>query len=579
MLLGNPANAIATLGSFTATSFALSNAGALSVTGAVSAASLTIAGTISDGGAGTTRLTSTGAIAETGRLIAGTLTGSAALDASFTGTNTIANVGTFAANGFILNDSTSLDITGAVAGGGSIAVQSKNLLSIDGSVAAADVWLTGNSIAINGNVAANLVTLTAAGTITGFGSLTTPTLTGTAGSADLAGANQIDTLAAFTAAHDFLMRDARALTVAGPLTAGGNVAIDVGVNTLTLPAGSAIAANSVALIGGNLTIDGSINAPSSVSLTSGSSIGIRGAITDGNLTTIAAGSIVETGTLNVGKLTGSAASASFIGAGNNVANLSGFITGGTLALASNGSIGVIGNNAGSGLTIAAFSTVSAQNNVAGGNIQLTAGGIITSGSNNAPRINLNAAGTVTVASGSFVSGQTPVPKGTITDAQVPGRGTPGLHVLAANFDQTGTTTIAVPVILTIDLTGAGVARFNNLQAPNSYLFLNLNAGSGGGQVNVANLHITYQTVNPAGGVFTGLVGGQGGQPAASVATIGWPNSNYRLNACAVGSVNCFVISQVGAPIASPLTDISIGPPSKDRDELDLILPNVADRDY
>jgi filamentous hemagglutinin len=123
-------NTVANLGNFVATSFSLADAIDLSVIGTVAggssatitdagnltivpgsavtanavglrAGNITIAGLVSDGGAGTTRLVANiGTISETGTLVAGTLTGSSAGTVALTGNNTVAALGASAASPF-----------------------------------------------------------------------------------------------------------------------------------------------------------------------------------------------------------------------------------------------------------------------------------------------------------------------------------------------------------------------------------------------------------------------------------------------------------------------------------------------
>ena len=260
---------------------------------------------VSDGGAGTTSLiANAGTIDETGTLIAGTLSGSAAAAATLTGTTTtinrVARIANFTASGFTLDDGSSLDVTGALAGGPSATLLDTGTLTIaaGATVTAAAIGLTAGNIAIPGLVTdggAGITSLVAnVGTIDETGTLVSGTLSGSAvGAASLTGAtpatNQVAALGNFKAAA-FTLNDGSPLVVAGTLSAAPSATI---------------------LDSGNLTVSGSIVSTHSVSLTA-ASIAIPGYLTDsfGTTTLIAnAGAINETGTLVVGTLSGSATGA------------------------------------------------------------------------------------------------------------------------------------------------------------------------------------------------------------------------------------------------------------------------------
>ena len=195
--LTGTANLVVTLGSFTAAGFSLADTRSLaitgpltggtsaaiingtpvSITGYVSASavslhgsSITISGTVTDGGAGTVSLVSGGTIGETGTLIAGTLTGSSGGATSLTGatpaTNQVAVLGEFPAAGFTLNDGESLVVSGIVSGGSGATIADLGSLTIGGTIGATAVSLTATGIAISGEVTdggAGTVGMTATG--------------------------------------------------------------------------------------------------------------------------------------------------------------------------------------------------------------------------------------------------------------------------------------------------------------------------------------------------------------------------------------------------------------------------------
>ena len=150
-LLG-ASNQIPTLGSFAASDFMLDDGPSLTVTGpliagksativdtgallvrgpiappsgtstiavGLTATTIDIPGSVSDGGAGTTKLVANaGSIAENGSVISGTLSGSATGAANFSsGSNQISTVSSFTASGLTLHNAADLAITGNVDGG------------------------------------------------------------------------------------------------------------------------------------------------------------------------------------------------------------------------------------------------------------------------------------------------------------------------------------------------------------------------------------------------------------------------------------------------------------------------------
>jgi hypothetical protein len=349
-------NTIGTLGSFAADGFTLNDTIPLTVTGSVTggpgakitdtglltvagtggvtanavtlnAGSIEIDGLVSDGGAGTTSLVAIGGtISEAGTLISGTLSGSASLSASLTGTNTVATLTAFTAQGFTLDDSVPLTVTGAVAGGPSVLISDPaQLLTVAGTggVAANAVALNAGSIAIDGLVsdggAGTTSLIATGGTISEPGTLISGTLSGSASlSAVLTGTNTVGTLAAFTA-QGFTLSDLAPLTIAGPV-AGGPDAIIADAAPLTVADTGSVTADLVSLTGTDLTITG---------LVSDGGAGTTTLVATGETDDfVILGTIDETGTLISGTLSGSATGgASLLGATpgtNQITNLGPF---------------------------------------------------------------------------------------------------------------------------------------------------------------------------------------------------------------------------------------------------------------
>jgi hypothetical protein len=58
-----------------------------------------------------------------------------------------------------------------------------------------------------------------------------------------------------------------------------------------------------------------------------------------------------------------------------------------------------------------------------------------------------------------------------------------------------------------------------------------------------------------------------------------PNISYRLNACALSSVNCILLSPVIVPVGSPIQTIDFSTPHRREADDDLLLPNVSEDDF
>ena len=288
----------------------------------LTAVTILIPGEVSDGGSGTTNLVATtGSIIETGTLIAGTLSGSAAAMAMFgtsTAANQIANVSSFNAGTFVMNDGVALNV-GSINGGAFASIDVAGSLTINTLVSASTIGLTATSINIPGLVNAGtsgpLSLIATTGSINETGTIIAGTLTGSAvTAANLAGfvngsvfANQVGTLGNFSAAG-FVLNTGTALTVAGLVNGGSNVAIDTSQS---------------------LSVTGSVLSTSLVSLT-GSAIAITGTalVSDGGsgTTDIVAtnGTIFENAALVAGTLNGSATGAASFSGSNTIASVGSF---------------------------------------------------------------------------------------------------------------------------------------------------------------------------------------------------------------------------------------------------------------
>ncbi len=307
------------------TSAAITSSGVLTVGGTLTATSVTlnaaniaIPGLVTDGGAGTVALiATTGTISEPGTLIAGTLSGRSFGATTLTGAtatgNQVATLGTFTAAGFTMDDGENLTVSGVVNGGPSATIVNSASLTINGTVSATAVSLTGANIAISGLVtdggSGTTGLIATGGTIFEIGTLIAGTLSGgSTGATTLSGATpaakQVATIGTFTAAG-FTMNDGASLTVSGVLNGG-----------------SAVTITDIAL----LTVAGTVSA-ATIALTA-ADIAIPGLVTDGGAGTVdliaTAGTINETGTLIAGMLSGGSTGATTLTGSNQVASIETF---------------------------------------------------------------------------------------------------------------------------------------------------------------------------------------------------------------------------------------------------------------
>jgi filamentous hemagglutinin family protein len=254
----------------------------------------------------TMELDSNGTISEAAGLTAGELTGSAAGPAFLTAGNTITTLGSFTADGFTLNDTIPLTVTGAVAGGPSASIVDTGLLTVagSGSVAASTISLNSGSIEIDGLVsdggAGTTSLIATGGTINEPGTLISGTLSGSASlSASLTGLNMVDTLGAFTASG-FTLDDLAPLTVTGAVTGGPSAVIDVAGQLLTVAGTGSVAADAIALGAGSIEIDGLVSDGGTTSLiATGGTINETGTVLSGVLTGSAPGDILLTNPANM----------------------------------------------------------------------------------------------------------------------------------------------------------------------------------------------------------------------------------------------------------------------------------------
>jgi fibronectin-binding autotransporter adhesin len=567
--LAQPANQVGTLNGFNADGFALDNSSGLTVLGTVSGGPtatvankgpLTINGTVtaqvvsitadSIGIPGNVTGTSValfgtvGAITETGLLNASTLTGSAVTTAGLTGTsfsNSITTLNGFTAAGFTLDNGIGLTVLGTLSGGPSATIADTGPLAVNGTVSATAVSLTADSITIPGNVKGNTVALFGTvGAISETGVLSAGALTGSAATiANLTGtafSNQIGTVSRFTAAG-FTLDDGADLTVTGSISGGPSVTL-AGAGTVAVAAGGAVIGNTLSITAsGSINIAGTAQAANNVRLVSNN------------------GSITEPGTLVAALLTGSTAGdATLTGtsASNAVIQLGSFTSGGTFTLDDG--------------------------------VALTINGPLI-----APTIIIDAgANTLTLADkAELTTGGTQRPPETVPNFPPDALTTNGAYLTTSSgFTQQGSSTIfglaGSPSVLRINAQGDANVTFDpvaGLQGTNTWLILDIGTGKATGQIHVKSLDVLHSG-QTGGASLNGTVTGLSGPAAAGAAGIQPnPNSNFRINSCPIGSVNCVLLPSQAVPTANPLNDIYFASLFNPNDEDDLLLPIVSDQDY
>ena len=409
--LGQAGNAVATLGGFSsAGGFSLSDGQSLAVTGPVmdgTSVAIATPGALSLGGTVTTgalTLTTGGAITQPGgSLIATSLTGSAGGVSLTQRGNQVGTLGGFTSTvDFALTDGTAVAVSGAVSAGSGRTVTllddapsfgSSGSLSAPGGTVALAEYTAGKGITVGGGNgltgtppvtattlelgiatggpvtiagAFNLSTvsvldLESAGAIseTGAGAIRIGTLTGHGASATLGGGNQVGTLGGFATTTGLSLSNAQGLVVAGPVTDGQSIALNVA---------------------GGLTVSGNVTAPV-VALTASGISQTGGTITANTSTTLtSSGAIGQTGgMIATGSLTGTSAGVTSLGnPGNAIGTLGSFATKGGFSLTDGQSLTVAGPvSDGTSVAIATAGALSLAGTVTTGALTLTTGGAIT----------------------------------------------------------------------------------------------------------------------------------------------------------------------------------------------------------
>jgi hypothetical protein len=289
-----------------------------------------------------------------------------------------------------------------------------------------------------------------------------------------------------------------------------------------------------------------------------------------------------------------------LSAGRSIAqSATGSLTGSTLTLAAGAdatfagvlAAGTVTGTAGGAMVLDGPSTTigTLRDVAAGGRIVVMAdSALLVEGGIAAPSVLVRAAGPLTLGTVALSTGGVPYappPPGPLTLARLPEPvpGTPGavFETLAPTLtiDTLTVTPIGAESTLALRVPASGGSlKFTDLKAPDTDVTFDLGlGGSAEGRLDVRNL-----TILGGGGRtdLEGFVRGFDGQSAASVAVIGPQfQPDYRINNCPVGSVNCVLVLVQIPTTTNPLAQLGVVSARDDRDDPDVLIPNVAERDF
>ena len=160
----------------------------------------------------------------------------------------------------------------------------------------------------------------------------------------------------------------------------------------------------------------------------------------------------------------------------------------------------------------------------------------------------------------------------------------GAYFAAASFAQSGVLNVSnlngAANILRVDTTGATqLDPSTGVSGANTWLILGLTNGAvATGVINVKALDVTYSGALGSASL-SGTINNLTGQGAAGAANIvPSANANYKMNACAISSVNCVLLPSQGIPQHNPTSEIVFAVPyipSVD-DNQDIVVPLVTD---
>jgi filamentous hemagglutinin family protein len=439
-------------------------------------------------------------------------------------------------------------------------------------------------------------------------------------------------------AQGFLLRDGQSLTVTGPvidegatnsrgvaisvvppgysagnLTIGGEIFANTTVNTqatggIAETTGGSIVARTLTTQAGvipSTETSGNVAGTYPATITANAASAFYGTASSGNINQIGTlANVTATGTLSLYD------ALSLTVAGNVVSGIT------PAGVGTNGSIAI-----GTGMTLASASALSI-----GGTLDVASQGGVMSLS--APNVTLgNGFGAATLKASTlqlFATNGVTVNNNTVIDTGGdvfkrpasstgvpvnPGPATAGAHFFlgSGGLTQTGAMTVGSYVAanpagavgtahpeLDIRLTaGSGAIAFDfgsGLSAPTTSLLLTLgDAGSAAGKVVADSISVFYTgttggTTNLLATLYTSTGVQVVGQAAATQSYIAKndafiPSGHFQVNACAISSVNCVLISPfTSVPIVNPLANLPTEFLTDESDDPDLLIPNVTDQE-
>ena len=581
--LSNTANNVASVGSFAVTggNFALvdnGNTGALAVTGPVTAANVSIA----DANTGT--IVVTGSIGATTSLVLASGSGGIKLSAAEILSSATADLSTTGGGvtqvaGGIVN-ATVLTSSNGIGGAVSLPSTLNQIGTIGGMTVTGNLAVTDSqALTLAGKIAGSTVDLTT--TVGGVtqapgGTLLAAIFTssgGIAGALTLkSGANQIGTISAVTATGAIAVLDSTALSLNGVVSAGaGSVDLSTASGGVTQVGG--------ALIAGTLT-SGSNIAGTVTLMSSTNQIGTIAAFASGGLKLNDSIGVTLAGMVSVGN----AGAMDISSTGGISQTASGVLIAG--ALTSSGGLGASSTLAGTGNQIGSVSNIA----VASGTLSLTDSiALAISGKLSAHQITVTDPGhTVSLANGTTIVTDGIVrPFGVILAADLPTatkNTNGGAYFTADSFKQSGELNagnLSGPAnILRIDATGTiAFDTTTGLNGPNTWLILGLTGTAfATGAINVKALDINF-TGAGGGASLSGSVAGLTGQAASAAANIvPATDGKFKVNACAIHSVNCVLLPSQGVPQLAPNSEIVFAIPfiQNIEDNQDIVVPLVSD---
>ena len=395
---------------------------------------------------------------------------------------------------------------------------------------------------------------------------------GIAGALVLGGTgNKIGTLAAVTTGGALAVVDSVALTLAGPVVAGAGGA------DFTISSGGLTEAPGSSLIAASLTSSGGIAGP--VSLTSPTNrIGALTNFSASGLTLVDSMALTLANTISVG----AAGTIDITTPGGINQAVSGVAIAGTLTSSGGlGGVSLLGvnNQIGSLSTISVGGGLFRLSNSIG--LRINAGSVLSG-----HEIDLTAP-VVTVQNGAqIVTDGIQRPTGLLQPAQLPTateNTNGGAYFTVGDFRQSGvlsaTNLSGGFNILRIDATGTiAFDPTTGFKGPNTWLILGIaNGAASSGAIDVKALDINFSGATGSASLL-GTINGISGESAAGLANIEpAANANFRINSCAVHSVNCVLFPIEGILAPAPNTHIvvaALAPPSAE--DTNVVTPLVSD---